>query len=83
VLVWYLDSILVVDFIKEDFVLPGSAPLPSKVIHSEGAVVMLGLEVVMLGLEVVMLGLEEAMNMHMSIIMFQFLDTMEVLEEAD
>jgi hypothetical protein len=76
VLVWYLDSILVVDFIKEDFVLPGSAPLPSKVIHSEGAVVMLGLEVVMLGLE-------EAMNMHMSIIMFQFLDTMEVLEEAD
>jgi hypothetical protein len=44
---------------------------------------MLGLEVVMLGLEVVMLGLEEAMNMHMSIIMFQFLDTMEVLEEAD
>jgi hypothetical protein len=76
VLVWYLDSILVVDFIKEDFVLPGSAPLPSKVIHSEGAVVMLGLEVVMLGLE-------EAMSMHMSIIMFQFLDTMEVLEEAD
>jgi len=76
VLVWYLDSILVVDFIKEDFVLPVSVPLPSKVIHSEGAVVMLGLEVVMLGLE-------EAMNMHMSIIMFQFLDTMEVLEEAD
>jgi hypothetical protein len=44
---------------------------------------MLGLEVVMLGLEVAMLGLEEAMDIHMSIIMFQILDTMEVLEEAD